>query len=143
MKEVFGRMSKQNLVIFDLDGTLVHSDGRVEDFSVLDKLADEMNILAIASRNDYYHVIEVLEEQKIIHNFRYIMADFRPKVFQIREIMKLALEDSIEISQIVFIDDFLPNLQRVGDDEPSVTTFQFGVQINSLHEFYDELKKLN
>ncbi len=118
-------MNKPLLVIFDLDETLIHSDDQHEDFTILSKMHDKGYILAIASRNDYYKVIEILHRFSIHDYFRYIMADFRPKVYQVREIVKLSHEDSIDFKHVIFIDDYLPNIQRINSDEPDVITYHF------------------
>ena len=141
MMEMFGEMTKQTLVIFDLDGTLIHEDGGLEDFSVLSRLKNENCVLAIASRNDYFHAIEVLSKYDMIDYFEYIMADFRPKVYQVREIMNFARRDGIDFSDVVFIDDYLPNIQRIKFEEPLVIAYHFGDEICSLEELHELLNK--
>ena len=127
-------MSKPNLVVFDFDDTLVHSDGRKEDFSILSEIKDRGFRLAIASRNDTYHVEEQLVKLGIQHLFNYVMADFRPKVFQIREIVFKSRREGVEFQHIVFIDDYLPHLERVIRDEPDILTLHFGDAVMTLDD---------
>jgi HAD superfamily phosphatase (TIGR01681 family) len=134
-------MNKQCLVILDLDGTLIHPEDQHEDFSILSKMVDRGYILAIASRNDHYRVMEVLQEFNIIEYFKYVMADFRPKVYQIREIITLSNEEGMKFDEVVFVDDYQPNIERVNLDEPDVITYQFGEAIHNLAELVRVLEK--
>jgi len=56
------------LVVFDFDGTLVHEDGRTENFSLLTDLKRKGVELTIASRNHWYHVtIKQVLQTGILH----------------------------------------------------------------------------
>ncbi|MHA1863241.1 MAG: hypothetical protein ACTSWA_05680 [Candidatus Thorarchaeota archaeon] len=135
-------MSKTNLVVFDFDDTLVHSDGHTEDFSILSEIKKGGFHLAIASRNDTYHVEEQLSKLGIHHLFGYVMADFRPKVFQIREIIFESQKVGIEFQHIVFIDDYLPHIERIMRDEPGVITLHFGEAVKTLDDVKEKLFSL-
>ena len=135
-------MSKLSLVIFDFDDTLVHSDGSTEDFSILSEIKKGGFDLAIASRNHTYHVMEQLMKLEIQHFFKYIMADFRPKVFQIREMIFESQKEGMEFQHIVFIDDHLPHIERIIQDEPDILTFHFGEEVKNLEDVKEKLFSL-
>ena len=135
-------MSKTNLVVFDFDDTLVHSDGLIEDFSSLSEMVEAGIILAIASRNNTYYVDERLLNLGIQHLFKYVVADFRPKVFQIREMVFESRKEGIEYQSIVFIDDYLPNIERIMRDEPDIITLHFGEVVKTLDEVKERVFSL-
>jgi len=123
--------TKKTLIVFDFDGTLVFDDGSHEDFSILEKLHDSNIELAIASRNDKYQLDRSLKMLSIENIFTYSIADFRPKSYQVRHILMMYSKHGIEFSQVFFIDDYLPNIERMRNDLPSVHSMQYGEDISS------------
>ena len=94
------------LVIFDFDGTLVHDDGSTEDFSLLTNLKSKGYDLAISLRNHFFHVQRELMKYKILDIFTYVMADFRPKSYQIRDIIYRFKLASTNFKTVYFVDDY-------------------------------------
>jgi len=122
------------LVVFDFDGTLVHEDGRTENLSLLKDLKRKGVELAIASRNHLHHVLRELNRLQIRDQFTFIMADFRPKSFQIREILYRYQQSNRSFKDVYFVDDYQVNIDKVNADLPSVTTIHFDVSVTSLEE---------
>ncbi len=134
MKEEFGKMSSI-LVVFDFDGTLVHENGRTENLSLLNDMKRKGIELAIASRNHKYQVIRELQRLGILVLFTSIMADFRPKSFQIRHILYDYKLSNRIFDYVYFVDDYQVNVERVIADLPEVTTIHFGKDVSSIEEF--------
>ena len=131
MENTSGR-TKKTLVVFDFDGTLVFEDGSHEDFTLLEKLRHSNIDLAIASRNDAYHLDRSLKMLHLEKLFTYVMADFRPKSYQVRHILMIYSKQGIEFSTVFFIDDYLPNIERMRTDLPEIQSIQYGNDINSI-----------
>ncbi len=127
-----GKTNSQTLVVFDFDGTLVFEDGTHEEFDVIRQLLQNGFETSIASRNDKYHVEHQLESLGITKLFTYVMADFRPKSYQLRHIIWLYSKQGVEFSNVIFVDDYLPNIERIRVDLPNVTCYQYGVDIASI-----------
>jgi len=127
-----GKMSRKRLIVFDFDETLVFEDGAHEDFDVLKKLSKAGIEICIASRNDKYSVEQRLASLGIEDLFTYVMADFRPKSYQLKHIIWLYSKREIEFSDIIFVDDYLPNIERMKNDLPNVICYQYGVDIASI-----------
>ncbi len=142
MKGGPGSLSKPNLAVFDFDNTLVHTDGQTEDLSLLLELKEAGFYLAIASRNHAYHVEEQLAKLDIKHLFTFIMADFRPKIFQIREMLFESRKEGIEFQHVIFIDDYLPNIKRIEEDESQIITLHFGTTVKTLGDVKKKLLSL-
>ncbi|MHA1927395.1 MAG: hypothetical protein ACTSV2_02320 [Candidatus Thorarchaeota archaeon] len=130
-------MTARVLIVFDFDRTLVHDDGQCENFEVLTALRKKDVELAIASRNDQYHLTQMLNSLGIYEKFRYIMADFRPKSIQLRHIVTLFADEGNHFDTIYFIDDYAPNIERMRLDEPEVKSFHFGVDLQSIDELLE------
>ncbi len=137
MKERCGKLTCEILIVLDFDDTLLHKDGRQEDYAILEKLQQLGAELCIASRNDRYHLENQLTQLNIQDYFRYVMADFRPKSYQVKHILWLYKQEDCEFGKVLFVDDYLPNIDRVRQDNPSVHCFQFGQDIHSLAELIE------
>jgi len=120
------------LVVFDFDGTLVFDDGSHEDFDVVRELLKLGVETAIASRNDKYHVQRQLTVLGISELFRYVMADFRPKSYQMKHILWLFSRRNVEFSRVYFVDDYTPNIDRMKSDLREVINLQYGKDIELL-----------
>lgn len=127
-----GKTNSQTLIVFDFDGTLVFEDGTLEDFDVIRQLIQTGVETSIASRNDKYHVEQKLDQLEISDLFTFVMADFRPKSYQMKHILWLYLQRGTEFSNVVFVDDYLPNIEKMKVDLPHVTCYQYGVDIASI-----------
>ncbi|MBN2230624.1 MAG: hypothetical protein JW779_13630 [Candidatus Thorarchaeota archaeon] len=136
MKERCGRLKCDVLIALDFDDTLVHTD-RSEDFSVLSRLRELGVELCIASRNDNYYLERQLRDLEIREHFRFIMADFRPKSIQLRHILWLYGKLDCLFTKILFVDDHLPNIERVREELPNVSCYQFGQDIVQLSQMID------
>ena len=134
-----GKINNQTLVVLDFDGTLVFEDGSHEDFDILRNLTKSRVITAIASRNDKYHLVRRLDELGISGLFTYVMADFRPKSYQMKHILWLFSKQKIEFSRIYFVDDYLPNIERMKKDLPEVHCFQYGKDISSIADLFSKI----
>lgn len=121
------------LFIFDYDETLVHSDGEKEDLDVLDSLRRNDFELCLASRNDKYQIEEELRKNQIKNLFRFVMADFRPKHYQIRHILWLYEKEDTYFDEVFFIDDHSQNIDLVKADLPEIICIQFGIDIKELN----------
>ena len=113
-------MKNNTLLIFDYDETLVNADGNHEDFSILKQLHDSGVELCIASRNDRYHLKNQLTALSISDFFTHTMADFRPKIYQIKHILWVYEQKGMSLENIFFIDDHEPNLERVRQELPKI-----------------------
>ncbi|MGD9397925.1 MAG: HAD family hydrolase [Candidatus Thorarchaeota archaeon] len=127
-----GKTNNQTLIVFDFDGTLVFEDGTHEDFDVIRQLIQNGFETSIASRNDKYHVEHELDQLEISDLFTYVMADFRPKSYQLKHILWLFSRKGIEFAIVIFVDDYLPNIERIKADLPDVICYQYGVDISSI-----------
>lgn len=112
----------------------MHADGKEEDFSVLARLDQLGAELCIVSRNDRYHLENQLEILSIRKHFRFVMADFRPKSYQVKHLLWLYHKLGCQFSKILFVDDYHLNIQRVRKDFPEIFCYQFGLDIQSLEE---------
>jgi len=65
------------------------------------------------------------------------MADFRPKSIQLKHILWLYENIGCKFNRVLFVDDHLPNIERVRNDLPSIQCLQFGHEIHSLAELID------
>ena len=130
----------ETLIIFDFDGTLVHEDGRTENLSLLASLREEGYELAISSRNHSYHVRRELQKLKILDIFTLVMADFRPKSFQIRDILYRFKLTGKNFKTVYFIDDYSVNIKRVQSDLSFVITLQFGKDVSSLEDVISRIE---
>ncbi len=126
-----------SLVVFDFDGTLVFDDGSHEDFDIIRKMIASGIETAISSRNDKYHLERRLAELGISDLFTHTMADFRPKSFQMKHILWLFSKQKIEFSKVYFVDDYLPNIERIRQDLPEVISFHYGEDISTLADLFD------
>ena len=136
-----GKTNRQTLIVFDFDGTLVFEDGTHEEFDIIRQLLQNGFETSIASRNDKYHVEHQLESLGIAELFTYVMADFRPKSYQLRHIIWLYSKQGIEFSNVIFVDDYLPNIERMKVDLPHVICYQYGVDIFSISSLLRLAKK--
>ncbi len=132
-----GRLNCKVLIALDFDETLVHADGRKEDFTILAKLHQLGVELCIVSRNDRYHLENQLNQLGIRSNFRYIMADFRPKSYQLKHLLWLYEKMGCQFSKVLFVDDHLPNIMRVREDLSDIYCYQFGNDLHSLADLID------
>ena len=130
-------MVNRVLVILDFDETLVHSEGLQEGFEALSNLKEMGVEFCIASRNHHYVVEDALESRSVRHLFTYVMADFRPKVFQIRHILDQYRLRKLQFRKILFVDDYLPNVDRVRKELPHIDCFQYGVELKHLTGLID------
>ncbi|MFW9965116.1 MAG: hypothetical protein ACFFCX_16210 [Candidatus Sifarchaeia archaeon] len=112
----------------------MHSNGRLEDLTLLPKLNQLGVELCIASRNDRYNLETQLDQLEIQKYFRYVMADFRPKSIQLKHLLWLYKKEECHFKKILFVDDYLPNIERVRKDIPNIQCLQFGYDIHSLSE---------
>ncbi len=126
-----GKMSKDILVVLDFDGTMVFGDGTHEDFDLLRKFHESRITLAIASRNDMYRLDRLLATLGIDDLFTFVMADFRPKTYQLRHILMLFEEQGIRFSKVFFVDDHVSHIDRMRADEPEVQSLIYGKDISS------------
>lgn len=134
MKDGLGHMVNRALVILDFDETLVQSEGQQEGFEILPNLKEMGVELCIASRNHRYVVEDALKLHSIRHLLTYVMADFRPKVFQIKHILNKYLLREVQFGRVLFVDDYLPNIHLVRRELPHIECFQFGVDLKHLTE---------
>ncbi|MHA1926745.1 MAG: hypothetical protein ACW974_12580 [Candidatus Thorarchaeota archaeon] len=134
MKEMCGRLICNVLIALDFDETILHSDGRTEDFSILPLLKKIGIEFCIASRNDRYHLENQLDQLEIRQYYRYIMADFRPKSIQLKHILWLYEKEGCQFNRVLFVDDYLPNIERVRKDLPFVHCLHFNNDIHSLSD---------
>lgn len=132
-----GRTNKDVLVVLDFDGTLVFADGSHENFDLLKELHKSKIELAIASRNDRYHLDRSLSRLGLDNLFTYVMADFRAKSYQMRHILMLYSRRGVTFSKIIFIDDYPPNIERMRKDVPLVQSLLYGQDITSFTELSD------
>jgi len=139
MTKESGRMNNQTLVVLDFDGTLVFEDGSHEDFGILRELIKSGVETAIASRNDKYHLVRRLNELGISDLFTHVMADFRPKSYQMKHILWLFSKQNIEFSGVYFVDDYLPNIERMRNDLPEVHCLQYGKDLSTLSDLLSEI----
>lgn len=128
------------LIIFDFDGTLFHEDGRTENLSLLSDLRGEGYELAISSRNHSYHVRRELQKLNIFDIFTFVIADFRPKSFQIRDILYRFKLTGKEFKTVYFIDDYSVNIERVQSDLSFVITLHFGKDASSLEDVISRIE---
>ena len=123
----------KTLVIFDLDETLIMSNKDDHDVhEILGKLLEKGVTMAVASRNDEYVALRRLEKENIVGFFDMIVADFRPKTFQVRDIVHSLAEKGAQFDRIMFVDDSESNIQDVRKRVPSVECYHFGKDITSL-----------
>ncbi|MFW9913827.1 MAG: HAD family hydrolase [Candidatus Thorarchaeota archaeon] len=122
------------LIALDFDETILHTDGRNEDYAILPFLNQLGIELCIASRNDRYHLEIQLDQLGIRQYFRYVMADFRPKSIQMKHLLWLYEKERCRFNRVLFVDDYLPNIQRVREDLPFIHCLQFGHDIQSLSD---------
>lgn len=127
-----GKTNSQTLIVFDFDDTLVFGEGKHEDFDVIRQLIEMGSEISIASRNDKYNIEHRLDSLGITDLFTYVMADFRPKSYQLKHILWLYSKKGIEFTNVIFVDDHLPNIERVKVDLPDVACYQYGVDIASI-----------
>lgn len=139
MTKESGRMNNRSLVVLDFDGTLVFEDGSHEDFGIVRELIKSGVETAIASRNDKYHLERQLVELGISDLFTHVMADFRPKSYQMKDILRLFSKQGIEFSRVYFVDDYFPNIERMRNDLPEIHSFQYGKDILSLTDLFYEI----
>ncbi|MFX1483488.1 MAG: HAD family hydrolase [Promethearchaeota archaeon] len=126
----------------DFDDTLVNAAGKHEDFAVLAKLRKMGVELCITSRNDRYHLEIRLNQLSLQDCFRYVMADFRPKSYQIKHLLWLYEKRGCQFNEVLFVDDHLPNILRVREDIPEIKSYQFGHDISSLAELLELVQAL-
>ena len=136
-----GKTSSRTLIVFDFDGTLVFEDGTHEDFDVIRQLLQNGFEISIASRNDKYHVEQMLGQLEISDLFTFVMADFRPKSYQMKHILWLYSQRGIEFSNVIFVDDYLPNIERMKVDLPSIICYRYGVDISSISNLVQLVKE--
>ncbi len=129
-----GRLICNVLIALDFDDTILYTDGRKEDFTFLSKLNQLGIEFCIASRNDRYHLENQLDQLEIRKHFRYVMADFRPKSIQLKHLLWLYEKKGCRFNRILFVDDYLPNIERVRKDLPHIHCLQFGHDIQSLSD---------
>ncbi len=134
MKGESGKTIRPSLVVFDFDETLVNEDGETEANELLNSLRSNGVELAIASRNDNYQLLKQLLALNLRNHFKYIMADFRPKSFMIRHILWLYDIEDIHFDRVLFIDDYLPNVEEVKRSIPHIISLHFGEDIHRLME---------
>jgi HAD superfamily phosphatase (TIGR01681 family) len=137
IEETCGKLTCKILIVLDFDDTLLHKDGRSEDFTILENLQQIGSELCIASRNDRYHLEKQLARLNVRDYFRYVMADFRPKSYQIRHILMLYKKENCEFQKIFFVDDYSPNIERVRQDIPCIHSYQYGKDIQRLSELIE------
>lgn len=110
---------RHSLLILDFDDTLVTRDvpPTVLEQGVPDLLARLHKngiFLAIASRNPPHVVEKGLKSLNLRRYFRIVMADYRPKQYQVKHIWYLLTSRSRHpIRTIVFLDDSLENCASV------------------------------
>jgi predicted enzyme involved in methoxymalonyl-ACP biosynthesis len=129
-----GPLKNKFLIIFDYDETLVYSDGKHEDFTILKQLQDLGADLCIASKNDKFYMENQLSAHSISDFFRYVMADFRPKVYQIKHILWNYERQGISFDRMFFIDDYEPNIESARSEFPEINCILFGSDIHSIDE---------
>lgn len=134
MKRKSGHAENNVLLILDLDGTLIHEDGSHEDFSILRQLRREGVELCLASRNDMYHVLNILDSHGIRDLFTFVVADFRPKGFQVRDILKKYRSEDLVFGKVLFIDDYPQNIENVTSLVDCAECLLFGCDIESLDD---------
>lgn len=115
----------------------MHTDGKLEDFTILSKLNELGVELSIVSRNDRYHLESQLNQLGIREYFRYVMADFRPKSIQLKHLLWLYEKMGCQFNKVLFVDDYFPNIERVRKDLPRIQCLQFGHEISSLSELIE------
>jgi len=109
------------LVIFDLDETLLSSEGsELGVKELLEKLHQKGVTMAIASRNDFYVAVRKLETAGIKQYFARIAADFRPKGYQVRDLLRLFTSHNQRFDTVLFVDDTPSNIQSVSTMVPGV-----------------------
>lgn len=123
-----------SLIIFDLDGTLLDNNGNLNT-GIISKLRNQ-HTLAIASRNDKYHVLDILKENNVINDFEFICADFRPKKYMVRQIIdEYIVRFGDNPVPIFFIDDLATNLQNVSESEIGIICCTFESFKKQIPEF--------
>ncbi len=127
-------------MVLDLDKTLVHEDGRHEDVGILRALKEMGCELCLASRNDRYVAERVLRRLGVLSLFTYVMADFRPKQFQLRHILWAYGRRGVEFDRVLFVDDHRPNIEAVRQALPWVKCLRFGTDVLSLSALVDMLR---
>jgi len=122
-------------VIFDLDGTLLSSEGREHGAKeLLEALHRNGITLAIASRNDFYVAIEKLETVGVKQYFAHIAADFRPKGYQVRDMLRIFAIQNRHFDEVLFVDDTQSNIESVSRALPSVKCIHVGKRGQELRE---------
>ncbi len=127
------------LVILDYDDTIIHRDGHTENLNLLCDFKKNEVEFSLASRNHHYHVVRGLQKLDILDIFTYIMADFRPKSYQVRHILSNYENEGFDFNKVYFVDDYLPNIERVRKDEPSVSTIHFGIEASSFEDVFSRI----
>ncbi len=129
-----------DIVILDLDETLVRRDGSHDDLAALRTLREMGVELCLASRNDLYHAEDVLQSLQVRELFSLVMADFRPKWIQVRHILTHYETRGLSIGRVVFVDDYGPNVMEVRRHLPDVIALQYGVDIRELSEILEQIR---
>jgi HAD superfamily phosphatase (TIGR01681 family) len=108
------KIKSKIVLILDLDETLITRD---PPRALLEKcvpnllrLCDDKGIiLAIASRNKPYVVNDVLSQFDFDHFFYKVVADFRPKNYQVKEIIYHLRKNKVIPEILIFVDDYRKN----------------------------------
>ncbi len=130
-----------DLLIFDLDETLISNNGIDQEVkAILCTLASKNVEMAIASRNDQYVALDKLCENGIREYFSFVVADFRPKGFQVRDILNKYVKKNIKFGRIFFIDDAEHNVADVKKRVPEVQCLLFGHDIANLGEIIERME---
>lgn len=137
MAMISGQSENDVLLILDLDGTLIHEDGTNEDFSILTLLRQRGVEICLASRNDLYHVYNVLDSLNIRELFTYVVADFRPKGCQVRHIVSKYRNEGMMFRRVLFVDDFEQNVVSVKSLVDNVECLLFGQDLQSMNDILE------
>lgn len=128
--------SKKNLVILDFDNTLIHETDTNKNIETVRKIKNEGMELCLATRNDLFSIEDELYEYGLNNLFTLIMADFRPKNYQIRHILWIYEKKGKKFDNILFIDDYEPNIELVRRNVPDVKSLIYGKDIRNLEDLY-------
>lgn len=109
---------KQIYLFIDLDDTIISNDEKrillePQVIYLFPKLKEKNIKLIISSRNPPYIVEDILEKHGFSEYFVKIIADYRKKKYQIKQVLandNYLLDDQI---LIIFIDDYLENCKDV------------------------------
>ena len=112
------KIKSKIVLILDLDETLItrdHPRSLLEKGipKLLDRCDEKGIILAIASRNKPYVVNDVLSQFDFGHVFYKVVADFRPKNYQVKEIIFHLRKNQIIPERLIFVDDYPKNCNLV------------------------------